>query len=105
MAMVDFTNAKIHVPESYNPTDQAFLGIGGNFLTDANGSSVGSMSATKIKEDPKHFIYEYAGSFTASGTEFYFGLNLAFMRWKMTGISFQAGDTFVFQVPVTLTCL
>ena len=105
MAEVDFSNARIEVDSTsnQNPTTTAeVLLANGTTLVDSSNTVIGSGRATRLINQQKQLMYNYTGSFTASGTEFYFGTNQS--RWKVSNISFSSGDTYVFQVNASLVC-
>ena len=103
MALVDFSNAVLHLPTT-NPLNNSHAGMLGNFLTDSNGNSIGSMNTQVLKDENKRLVMLYNGTFSTSGTELYFGLNIQRLRWRISNISFQNGDNFTFQIPINLIC-
>ena len=109
MAFVDFSNAQLHLPSdaSFNITDRGNASLDYGYLFNALGQNISTNeSYQKLQDESKKLAYSYAGTFTASGTEFYFGSSSAIpTKYKITGISFQSGDNYSFEIPVTLTCL
>ena len=107
MAMINFTDAILHIPANANPIDYVKVTLDYSLLTDSNNEIISDNGACDIlTATPKNLVLSYSGKFTANGTEFYFGPGSGSAnKWKMTGISFQSGDTYNFQIPVTLTCL
>ena len=110
MAEVDFTNARIE-PSSLgnwvNPTNAADVSLNNYsyYLLDSSGSSISSaLSPTQLINQQKQLMFLYQGTFTASGTEFYIRPTSSLSGWKVSNISFNSGDTFVFQINATLTC-
>ena len=120
MAEVDFSNAIIEPWEGVpslgstldswarvNPTWQdtvtlakstALLGVGGNTISTA--------TITRLINEQKQLVYQYSGTFTASGTEFCFGYAVggSIAAWRVRNISFSNGDTYNFTINATLTC-
>lgn len=117
MAQVDFSNARLVLQ---NPSLQTlyFKKIGlvdynfvnsttKNFLTDPSVSPteiVGTATITLINDTPGKYSLAFVGNFIKSGntiwwetrTDYY---NYQFV-WKITNISFSAGDTFSFIIDV-----
>lgn len=108
MAFVDFSNAQLHLPSSptFNITNNGNVCLSNNVLTNASGQTIVSNYNHSITiNEQKKQVHQYTGTFTASGTEFYLGDKLAVnQKYKITGISFQNGDNYSFEIPVTLTC-
>ena len=109
MAFVDFTNAVLHLPTdtSYNVTTIGYASLYNGQLFNASRVSIADNYSCSLLEDSSNkLLLVYTGTFNTSGTEFYLGGRSAIIqKYKMTGISFQAGDTYSFQIPITLTCL
>ena len=116
MAEVDFTNARIEpftgtidTRTNVNPTRQDLVSINNpTSLADAYGNSITTNhSTTRLVNEQKQLMYLYQGTFTASGTAFYI-LHLPsgseICGWKVSNISFNSGDTYVFQINATLVC-
>lgn len=113
MAEVDFSNARIEPASSYmslslrNPTVIANVALSyNNALYNASGTAItSSFNRTQLINQQKQLMYLYQGTFSTSGTEFYIvGSDDSLAAWKVSNISFQAGDTFIFQINATLTC-
>lgn len=113
MAEVDFSNARIEPASTWqsqtlqNPTKNAYVSLGAtgsanNYLYDINGNRIASLTRSQLINQKKQLMYLYQGTFTTSGTSFILGDDLA--AWKVSNISFQNGDTYVFQINATLTC-
>ena len=121
MAEVDFSNARIE-PVAFpgigqgawagysaiNPTGKEYVSLSqsGN-LYDANGANItSSTSSTKMVSEKKQLMYLYQGTFNASGTECYkiFYGNNKMGAYKISNISFQSGDTYVFMINADLVC-
>lgn len=112
MAQVNFSNA-ILTPPSTPVFDTGGLGLGITNNNDAKrlwnnaGSYItSSYDVTIIINEQKRRVAQYQGTFSASGTEFYFGTggSDATKKWKISNISFGIGDTYTFQIPVNLIC-
>ena len=116
MAAVDFSRAII-TPYAYtqlgstsytavNPTGKGNVSLYGTNLWNANFGTVGSGSCSQILVDQTHLMYLYQGSFTQSGREFYLlnysGSGYYSGSWKISNISFNAGDTYLFKIKATL---
>lgn len=118
MAQVDFSNARIEpstitsssFPTAINPTayeNVMLSGVGNTALWDASMNTVSDpVTITRLVNEKKQLMYLYQGTFTASGTEFYIlNANQGIITgWKISNISFSAGDTYVFQINATLVC-
>ena len=106
MAQVDFSNAHIE-PYNINPAEKAFLTLniynsGSIIFCDSNGNSVVSSQTMQTPiSTPTRTMFQYSGIFSTSGTEFYFKYGA--IAWRVYGITFASGDTFVFTVDSTLT--
>lgn len=115
MAQIDFSNAKIEPVSTMKPFSQykMALGVANNFNTyfkDADGNnilSVNYLAPTILANTPTRLSLIYSGtlgSSIASGTAFYLGLSGAANKfWKVSNISFSAGDTFGFQLDFDIT--
>lgn len=106
MAQVDFSNAILSLPSSFFPLKTVDAALYGSGLYNANNQQINSNYTSQIiVNEEKRLVIAYSGTFNASGTEFYFGAVAQIgQKWKMSNISFNSGDTYVFQVPITLTC-
>lgn len=111
MAQVDFSNAVLSVDTSVasraNPVSQTEININATgSLSDVNNNSITTnFSATRVVNEQYQLAYVYTGQFTASGTEFYLWKNrTSSARWKVSNISFNAGDTFSFKIRADLIC-
>lgn len=110
MAEVDFSHARIQPATSYgghsnleNPAKYQYVSLATvDYLYDINENTIASLNRTQLVNQQKQLVYQYSGTFTASGTEFYFGHSLAI--WKVSNISFSSGDTFIFQIQADLIC-
>ena len=110
MAMVDFTNAVIEVDSTYSapPFAAPEVNVSSGSLRDAGGSQIGGSNHSKIVDQLMNQVHSYSGTFTADGTEFYIYSTTGSpspARWRISNISFHAGDTYSFQIPIELTCL
>lgn len=113
MAQVDFSNARIepaNISPSVNPTAYSNLTLAGynDTLYDSRINAVSSnINVTQLTNQQKQLMYLYQGTFSASGTEFYIIHAPSYTNyagWKVSNISFSAGDTYVFQINATLVC-
>ena len=105
MAQVDFTNARLELIGTVSPVSQAYVNLDTAVLYNASGQAInGNYSISWLVNEQKKALASYSGLFTASGTEFYLHSNTN-SKWKVSNISFQNGDSYTFQIPVSLTCL
>lgn len=111
MAEVDFSNAKI-TPSTLsgwvNPTVNSDISLNpsGYYLFDSNNTQIsGAIYLDKLLNTQKQLVIQYQGTFTASGTEFYVRTVSSYMAgWRVYNISFNSGDTFIFQIKADLIC-
>ena len=116
MAQIDFSNATIEPVSTKKPFSQYKLGLGivNNFNTyfrDVDGNnllSVNYLAPTILANTPTRMSLIYTGTIAsgiASGTAFYLGLTggAAYNFWKVSHISYSAGDTFSFQLDFDIT--
>lgn len=107
MAEVDFTNARIEPSGTENPATDAYVQLNTYAFYDSSTNMVnsGTSSRTQLINQQKQLMFLYQGRFTTSGTEFYIYQGTNYLRrWKVSNISFNSGDTYVFQINATLTC-
>ena len=112
MAEVDFSNARIEPATIYksetmvNATINSNLSLDNGFLRNVSGSSISTdVQRSVLVNEKKQLMYLFQGSFSASGTEFYvYKSDGGKAAWKISNISFSAGDTYVFQINATLVC-
>lgn len=107
MAQVDFSNARIEIytaSNKPNPTQSMYVNLQTGVLNNSEGVRiVNNYSVSVQTSEAKQLILLYQGTFTASGTEFYISAGSS-APWKVSNISFNSGDTYVFQINATLTC-
>lgn len=109
MAIVDFSHATIEPVGTSSQTGQTFLSLKNQQFKDVNGTVINSGgSYTTMKEEQRLVMYQYNGTFIASGTEFYVGMitssGILKSAWKVSNVSFSSGDTYVFQIRASLIC-
>ena len=115
MASVDFSNAIIEpldLNNPLNPTRESYVSLNTAYLyawnsSTSSWSSISSnASKTLLVNDKKQLLIEYQGTLNASGTEFYIKYQLSSYTygWKISNISFNSGDTYLFQINATLVC-
>lgn len=106
MAEVDFSNARI-TPIRNTSNNMSFYYInlprGLRNCFDVSSNTIGTLNGQVITNRQKQAVLLYQGSFTASGTEFYMA-NSGGGWWKISNISFQSGDTFIFKIRADLIC-
>ena len=105
MAQLDLTNAHIQ-PYSTNPTLWHHLAmLENNYLYDVNVNAISDGTKIKVSENNNSFRVRLAGTFTASGTEFYIvhKPQQTTYGWKVTNVSFAVGDTYDFSIDAHLT--
>lgn len=119
MAQVDFSNARIE-PCAYpgigsgafsgysaiNPMGKSNVSLAmTEQLWNANGGSINTnATVTQLINQQKQLIYLYQGTFNTSGTEFYiiyYG-DYQVGAWKISNISFDSGDTYIFRIRADL---
>lgn len=103
MADVDFSNATMQPYSNYAPmTYSEYLAFYRSApLYNSSGSGITSNYARTIVSDTASmFSYLFTGTFTASGTEFYIGWSSSALVWKVSNISFSAGDNYSFIVDI-----
>lgn len=113
MAQVDFSNAVIEictgVSRSLPVIRMANIGTYSydRRLWDSNLNRISSNeSITTPVENRYQKSLLYSGTFTTSGTEFYlFDTDSRNYSWKVSNISFNAGDTYYFQVDAVITSI
>jgi len=115
MAEVDFSNARIEPLTAFgsytnivNPVSlYGYLSLTyGSYLYDVNDNTIASMTATVLTNTSNQLVVSFRGTFTTSGTEFYI-IGASYPRacgWKISNISFSAGDTYTFQINASLVC-
>lgn len=111
MAEVDFSNATIEIDPSatQSPVTYANVNLDRADLYSTNGAQITTgATMSRLINEQKQLMYLYQGTFTADGTAFVvhgvYGANNWAARWKVSNISFNSGDTYVFQINATLTC-
>ena len=108
MAEVDFSNAIIAPSDmqSRNPTVREYASLNTAWIRNSSGTAIGSGNYTMVSEEQTKVVFQYQGSFSASGTEFYIIYNYMsnYSGWKISNISFNSGDTFNFKIQADLIC-
>lgn len=107
MAEVDFSNARLSVDpaRTKSPIDPNYLNLIANYFYDSNWNRISTVSFTRVVDEQNRVSYIYSGTFTASGTEFYFGDAYPSefdQRWRVSNITFSSGDTYQFKVTANL---
>ena len=110
MAVVDFSNARIEPANLagrfyQNPTMNSYVTLysGVTNFFDASGNIISSLTIRQLTNEQKHFVNQYQGTFSASGTEFYIQYQYN-AGWKVSNIAFNSGDTFDFTIRADLIC-
>lgn len=103
MAQVDFSHAKLE-PKSTGERPITYSDIMrlnySNYIYDSSGNIIASnVTKTILSETNSKVSILYVGQFTASGTECY----PSAYNWRISNISFSAGDTFSFVIDVEVT--
>lgn len=108
MAEVDFSHARITPAGAVNPAAYSYVNLTNlSGFRDASDNSVASVTITTLVNQQKRFVKMFSGTFTASGTEFYiwqYSSPYGVGKWKVSNISFNSGDTFIFQIQADLIC-
>lgn len=112
MAQIDFSNAIIEPYSPNKPFSYYKLGLGvtNNFNTYIMNDTGNILTAnyvvpTILANTPTKYSLLYTGtigSSVASGTYLYLGLSNTRI-WKVSNISYSAGDTFSFQLDFDIT--
>jgi len=113
MARCDFSNARLEAIGANPITNRSRLGLENSdqLFKIQNGSFVSittNQSRTAVTVKSTILKYIFNGTFTESGNSFYFGIagNYSVQTngyWKMSNISFNAGDTYSFEIDATYT--
>lgn len=104
MAEVDFTNARIAPYGTSNSIKYGHLNINNGNLFDTSNNVIGTGNYTIMKDTQKQLVVLYRGTFSASGTQFLVQANNSDAPWKVSNISFNNGDTYVFSIKADLIC-
>ena len=111
MAEVDFSHARIEPSTlvNANPTSKSELSLNTNNLYSYGSTSytteIGIGTCTRLVNQQKQLVYQYQGTFNTSGTSFgVWTLGGTIVGWKVSNISFNSGDTYVFQIQADLIC-
>lgn len=105
MAEVDFSNAKIAPAGTKNTTSYAKLNMDNEKLFNSSFVQINSnASISMLTNQQKRLAYLYSGTFTASGTEFLVSRQNSDAYWRISNISFQSGDTYMFKIRADLIC-
>lgn len=98
MADVDFTNAVLDVYDSEKPMIyDNYLNLQHYFFREGTEVSTPTISVT---DTPTKVSILYAGSFTESGTEFYIAYDSLHGTFRVSNISYSAGDTYSFIIDI-----
>ena len=109
MAEVDFSNARItplNITNSINPTTGIDLSLSSGVYSSSWANIVTGGSITRLINTGNQLVFLYRGTFTASGTELYVGAGYTNYNygWKISNISFNSGDTYIFKIRADLIC-
>lgn len=103
MAQVDFSNAVLRPNTGHKPFNfQNFMEIANaNYMCKANGVTISTNHVMTVLENTKNkYSVLFTGTFTESGTECYLH---NYLTWKITNISFSAGDSYSFAIDIETT--
>lgn len=101
MADVDFSHAVLDAVNGETPlTHSSYLDLMHNFWYGSTEISVPVISL--ITNTPTKVSILYTGTFNQSGTEFYFAYVGGAGTFKVTNISFSAGDTYSFIIDIEI---
>lgn len=110
MAQVDFSHAVITpVSGTYplrNDYEKIYDPTGYSGLFDSNRIQIAGLTVHNTENLANHFSVVYSGTFGYSGTEAYLAVGFQSnpqLVWKISNISFSAGDYFSFQIDIDLT--
>ena len=100
MAQVDFSSAKL---EPYNKSfwSRAYLHLQVAYLFDSGGTTISNVQLSTLLRTYNKVTLLFVGTLNASGTEFIIGNGTA-KCWKVTNISFNAGDTYSFAIDIEI---
>lgn len=104
MAEVDFSNAVLSIVTA-NPFESGYMSMMGlNGLTNASGNLVSNDLDNRVTIlDKDTLVVTFTGTFNQSGTEFYINLSVTSSNhWKISNISFSAGDTYIFKIEANI---
>lgn len=102
MAQVDFSNARIEPLHAITWSWDYQLGLastGALFSSDGTQIVSNQQMNYSYYNPPTKAVILYAGAFTASGTEFY--IKNQVYGWKVSNVSFSAGDSYSFEIEIT----
>ena len=111
MAQIDFSNAHIEPASTPNPVAGGIddVGLTQNYMITGGGTGNSynvPFTRSLIHNEPKKLTYQYAGTIPANcnGTELYLSKQAGYQPswWKISNISFSAGDTFLFQISANI---
>lgn len=102
MAVVDFSNAVLDVSGYETPlTHSDYMDLRHNFW---HGSSEISVPTIRVITDtPTKVSILYTGTFNASGTEFTINYSSTRAAFRVSNISFSAGDTYSFVIDIEVS--
>jgi len=108
MASVDFSHATIELKSTvvWNDNYRVYLCLNdGTLRNSAKNTIVSNQASTVVSDNLNGFKILYSGKFTEAGTEFYIGTNWGgdVLAWKVSNVSFSAGDTYSFTVTTHIT--
>ena len=98
MAQVDFSHAVLEPYEDSKPLTWDYLNLDTtNSIFNRNGQGIGTGSRSIITNTPTKVSFLFAGTFSASGTEFLMGNYTVF---RVSNISFSVGDSYSFIIDI-----
>lgn len=105
MAQVDFSNAIIEmqntVPWGYDDFGFSWL----MDLYDRNGNKINNNPSRNLLTDtPTVKSWLFTGEFITNGTEAFFSIRTTNdCNWKISNISFSSGDTYSFELEISVS--
>ena len=107
MAQVDFSHAVLEPYTGIKPLsmDQNLaIEACGSLVSSSKQSVVTNLAINTLSETATRKIKTYNGTFSTSGTEcylyWYFGIGNEAIYWRISNITFSAGDTFSFAIQI-----
>lgn len=102
MAVVDFDNAVLDVNTGENPLNHSdYMDLKHYFYN--NNTEVSTPTISVISNTPTKVSILYSGTFTQSGTEFYIAYSTTNGTFKVSNISYSAGDTYSFVIDIEVS--
>lgn len=99
MADIDFSNAVLEPVAGIANMNYPYLNLYDRSLYDANQNAISYATCTIVSNTHQKITFQYTGSCYRGGTEMYF-FRYNTKAWRISNISFAAGDTFSFEIDI-----